>query len=59
MIENYLYMNCEKIQSSKDVNLLGFDTIRKWGEEVGPSILKKKKKSNVKAEEKAKQVEEE
>ena len=58
MIENYLYVNCEKIQNSKDINMLGFDAIKKWGEEAGPSLLKKKKKGTMKAEEKAKQVEE-
>lgn len=60
MIENYLYVNCEKIQNSKDVGLLEFDAIRKWGEEVGPTILKKKKNNNsMKAEQKTKRVEEE
>lgn len=59
MIENYLFYNCEKIQASADASLLNFGSIKKWGEEVGPTVLKKKKKSAVKAEEKAKQYEEE
>ena len=50
MIENYFYVHCEKIQNSQDINLLGIESMRKWGEEVGPSILNKKKKSAMKAE---------
>lgn len=60
MIENYLYFNCEKIQASQDVHLLGLPSIKKWGEEVGPSLMKNKmKKSSGKSEEKVKKLEEE
>lgn len=60
MIENYLYFNCEKIQASQDVHMLGLPSIKKWGEEVGPSLMKNKmKKSSGKSEEKVKKLEEE
>lgn len=51
MIEGYLLHNCQTIQSSKDTSILGMEAIKKWGEEIGPSVLKKKKKANPKTDE--------
>jgi hypothetical protein len=31
MIEGYLLHNCQAIQNSKDPNILGMASIRKWG----------------------------
>lgn len=50
MIEGYLLHNCQAIQNSKDTNILGMEAIKKWGEEIGPSVLKKKKKVNPKTD---------
>ncbi len=54
MIEGYLLHNSQAIQASKDPSLLNISTIKKWGEEVGAAVLKKKKKISTKAEEKEK-----
>lgn len=35
-------MNCSQIQGSNDPSLLSFDTIKKWGAEVGNNVLKAK-----------------
>lgn len=50
MIEGYLLHNSQAIQKSQDPSLLAIRSIKKWGEEVGSSLLKKIKKINPKAE---------
>jgi hypothetical protein len=42
LIENYLNFNCREIQTSTDKNALNMDNIKKWGEEMGPSLIKTK-----------------
>lgn len=43
VIEGYLYNNCQQIQASTNQEMLNFENMKKWGEEVGSKILKKKK----------------
>lgn len=43
ILENYLSINSSQIQSSNDPSLLSFDTIKKWGAEVGNNVIKAKK----------------
>jgi hypothetical protein len=50
LIENYLNFNCREIQASTDENVLNLKTMKKWGEEVGPSLIKAAKKSSKTAE---------
>lgn len=50
LIENYLNFNCRDIQSSTDHSALSLDKMKKWGEEVGPSLIKAVKKSSKTAE---------
>ena len=44
-MENYLALNQKQIKESKDRKVLSFDTIKKWGAEVGSNIIKEKKTS--------------
>jgi hypothetical protein len=46
LIENYLNFNCREIQTSQDEKVLSLETMKKWGEEVGPSLIKAAKKSS-------------
>jgi hypothetical protein len=54
MIEGYLLHNSQAIQTSKDPSILNMSNIKKWGEDVGASILKKNKKKSTKEDEKVK-----
>ena len=38
-------MNQDQIKESKDKKMLSFDTIKKWGAEVGSNLIKEKKVS--------------
>lgn len=45
ILENYLVINLKQIKESKDKKILSFDTIKKWGAEVGSNLIKDKKTS--------------
>jgi hypothetical protein len=41
-MENYLLLNAGAIQQSEDHSLISMEAIRKWGAEVGNTVLKGK-----------------